>query len=371
MDTNQIYDLLNVVSKEVIGETAIQAVDATSLVALGKQVLNSNYVDPWLNTLIMRIGKTIVWNRSYQSQYKDLALDNIQWGALVQKLDVSVGDFVEDVAWDLEDGDSVDMYIVKKPKAKQKFFAIRSPYSNFITNQQWKLKEAFASAGAMAAFMSAIATKMQTKLTLAHDNQCRVAMGNFMLLTGDHQKIHLVTEYNARTGESVTSDTALFDEAFLRYASARISLLRKKLRGLSVMYNKDNEERFTPDNLQEFYVLDEFNTAMESQMLYGAYHDSYVKMKSGIEVPYWQAAQDPFKLSLTIDDGTGEGTETETLDNIVGVVFDKWALGTFREEEEVLTTPVNARGRYYNTFWHQNQLWFNDLSENGLVFLLD
>ena len=81
MDTNQIYDLLNVVSKEVIGETAIQAVDATTLVALGKQVLNSSYVDPWLNTLIMRIGKTIVWNRSYQSQYKDLALDNIQWGA--------------------------------------------------------------------------------------------------------------------------------------------------------------------------------------------------------------------------------------------------------------------------------------------------
>ena len=52
-------------------------------------------------------------------------------------------------------------------------------------------------------------------------------------------------------------------------------------------------------------------------------------------------------------------------------MFDHDAMGTFREEETVLTTPVNARAAYYNTFWHERPLWFNDMGENGIVFFLD
>ena len=55
----------------------------------------------------------------------------------------------------------------------------------------------------------------------------------------------------------------------------------------------------------------------------------------------------------------------------MGFIFDKYALGTHRAEEETLTTPLNASGRYFNTFHFAEQLWFNDLSENGIVFCLD
>ena len=61
----------------------------------------------------------------------------------------------------------------------------------------------------------------------------------------------------------------------------------------------------------------------------------------------------------------------KTIENVVGVLFDREAIGTFRQEEKVLTTPVNARGAYYNTFWHEKQMWFNDMSENAVIFTLN
>jgi hypothetical protein len=52
-------------------------------------------------------------------------------------------------------------------------------------------------------------------------------------------------------------------------------------------------------------------------------------------------------------------------------MFDKDALGTYKKEETAATTPLNAAGLYYNTYYHSQQLWFYDPSENLVVFTLN
>ena len=69
--------------------------------------------------------------------------------------------------------------------------------------------------------------------------------------------------------------------------------------------------------------------------------------------------------------GKVDGKTDKTIENVVGILFDREGIGTFRQEEKVLTTPVNARGAYYNTFWHEKQMWFNDMSENAVIFTLN
>jgi hypothetical protein len=59
------------------------------------------------------------------------------------------------------------------------------------------------------------------------------------------------------------------------------------------------------------------------------------------------------------------------VDDILGLVYDRDACGCYKWDEEVATTPVNAGGLYYNTFYHLQQLWFNDLSENFVIFTLN
>lgn len=372
MDTNQIYSLVNEIAEQAIGKSDIKATDTSTLVALGNSILSStSYTENFLNTLVQRIGRTIISYRKYSSKFRVLAKSDLEWGSIVQKIKVDMPSVVEDKSYDLNDGDSIDMYVVSKPKAKQTFFAIRTPYSCFITMQEWQLKEAFTSASTMGSFVSAVFGEVQNALELAMENLGHLTVANYIALTSDKQRIHLLTDYNAIKGSSLTASQAKLDEGFLRYAIGQMNIYSNRFADMSVLYNKEGEVRHTPKNRQQFAIIDEFEEYLRTQVQYAAFHDQFVQRSANLSIPYWQASSDRYSIDLKVQDSTGTTTSSVQLDNILAFLFDDEALGLYRKEESVLTTPVNARGRYTNTFWHEKQLWFNDLSENGVVFLID
>jgi hypothetical protein len=56
---------------------------------------------------------------------------------------------------------------------------------------------------------------------------------------------------------------------------------------------------------------------------------------------------------------------------IFGVMFDEAALGYTLVNQWSAPTPFNARGGYSNIFWHETARYWNDFTENGVIFLLD
>lgn len=367
METTQLYSIVNSINKQTMGETAIQAVDTASFIAMGNSVLSSAInTEAWLNTLLQRIGKTIISFRPYTNKMSELAFTDMQWGAIMQKIKVEMPEAVEDVSVELEDGESVDHYIVAKPQAKQKIFVVRSPYTFFVTIQRKWLYEAFLSEGAMEQFIAAIFGELQNKLELSQENLGRLCLANFIANMGDSQKIHLLTDYNTLSGQSITGDKALIDNGFLRYAMGQMRLYSEYLQTMSTLYNKEKCKRHTPLRDQRFVTRADFKIAMETQVEYAAFHEGYLQKVADITVPYWQSADD--RGSIIIDGGEGEDIK---INNILGIIHDREALGTFRKSTDVLTTPVNARGAYYNTFYHTDDARFNDLSENAILFLLD
>lgn len=368
MATTQIYTLVNEVNSQIMGEKAIAAVDTNSFVSLGQQVLSSqDNVENFTNTLVERIARTIISYRMYNSRLKPIVFDDIRWGAIVQKLKVEMPEAIEDEAYDLVDGESVDMYIIKKPKVHQKFFVTRTPYSFFITIQRWQLKRAFLSEAAMGSFISAVFGEVQNKLELTFESLGYLAMDNFIANVTPAQTINLVTMYNAAAGKTVpTGEGALFDGDFLRYAISTMNKYAFRMESMGSLYNAEGYTRHTPMAYQRFVAITDFIEAMKSVVQWQAFHEQYVSKAATIEIPHWQSAQSPLDINVTDKNGTAT-----TINNIVGFIHDRDALGTYRKEEETLTTPVNARGRYTNTFWHEEQMWFNDLSENALVFTLN
>lgn len=372
MEVSQIYELVNNVAQQTLGTDAITAVDTSTLVALGDTVLAStNSTENFLKTLVSRIGRTIIAHRKYDNQLAPIVMEDMEWGAVVQKIRVLMPTVQEDDAFELEDDDSIDMYKIKKPKAEQKLFYKKSAYSCYVTIQEFQLKEAFLSASAMGSFITAIYGEVKNYLEYSIENLSRLTMANYMALTGNNQRIDLCTLYTQKTGKAITADVALYDGDFLRFAIGQMNLYAKKMKTMSTLYNTEGKARFTPDNKQMFAIINEFQTAMETQVQYAAFHDDYVKKRANIELPYWQAAKSPLDIDLKVYDGTATTTKAVKLKNVIGFLFDRDALGTFRKEEAVLTTPINARGRYTNTFWHEQQMWFNDLSENGIIFTLN
>lgn len=373
----QIYPIVNSVFRQMTGRDDITAVDTQSLVAMGQELENLGKLDMYLNTLSKRIGYTIDGYRIYNSKFSVMARTEVEWGAAVQKIDTEMPDAVEDKMWEIGkmDGQSVDQYIISNPKAHQKIFEKNSAYSFFITTALYQLRDAFLSEGAMNRFMNQIFGKTQNKIEVVHEDLARLCVANYILNMANTQHFHLVTIYNSMNPPTqVTTQTALFDAPFLRFVAGFINNVSRKMETMSILYNKEGKTRFTPRSLQNLYMIADFVTQMETVSYFGAYNPKWITADPDIVLPYWQSNKSPktnndFFEAMCIK-GTADN-KVKTVQLCLGILFDWEAMGTFRKQEMVLTTPVNARAAYYNTFWHERQMWFNDMGENAVAFFLD
>lgn len=368
MDAKQIYSVVNSVVEQATGKKELTVADNQGLVSLGNAILSSqDLTDNFLNTLVMRIGKTIVSYRQYRNTFNSLMMDDFEWGNILQKIKVSMPQAVTDESYGLENGKSVDHYKVSKPVATQKLFTTNAPYAYYITIQRAHLKEAFTSENSMGAFISAIYGEVNNAIELGLENLGRNCLGNYVAeIHGSGREINLLKEYNEKTSATLTSASCLFDNGFLRYAVGRIKNISKKFTSMTQIYNDGTETRHTPLEMQKLFVLSDFETALETQVEYGAFHEQYVSLNGFEEIPFWQSINTPMDLKVS---KASDNTETN-VKGLVAVLFDHDSMGMFKHEEDVLTTPVNASGMYYNTYWHEKQLWFNDLSENCVTFII-
>ena len=384
METNQIYSLLNSVNQQSEGKIDITVVDTASFVALGDAVLSSSTnTEPFLNSLCQLIYRDVVEGRAYKSPLRSLMKGTAEWGAIVRKVSVDMPELEEEKAVPLTDGQSVDQYTVKLPKVHQWLFVSRTPYSAFVTIQRVWLKEAFKSEAAMESFIATVFLKIQNRLELSIENLTKMAIANYIGLSKANQTFNLVSMYNAEKGLTDTNAiqagiSAMHNADFMRWAVGIIKEVMSNLSSMSVLYNYEGEERFTPYAEQHLMMLSRFKTQLETTALYGAFNEEYVNIVQKEIVPHWQGkGTTPMdfakqsKIVVKVRVPGSEASSEKQIENVVAVLFDNEAVGAYRQIEEVATTPLNARGLYTNTFFHEQQLWFNAVDENFVVFTLN
>lgn len=370
MAIKQIYDIVNSVNKQTMGLTDIAVVDELGLISLGQTVLTTNgLADTWLNSLAQRIGRTIISFREYKSKYSDMVLDSLQWGNIVQKIKVSMPEATEDESYNLVNGESVDMYKVANPKVTQSFFTTETPYQFYVTVKRTQLQEAFTSEGAMNGFIAAIYGEVQNAIELSLESLARNCINNYLAeIQSTNRVINLLDLYNTETNKALTVNTCKHDKDFLAFCVSRINLYSKYMENMSTMYNDGTQTRHTPKSLQVLRVLEDFESRLETVLQYQAFKDGYVKLNNYHTTSFWQSIKSPSHVHVKrasdkadINYGTYE---------ILAVLYDRDALGLFKKDAWNSTTPFNSAGGYYNTYYHHKELYFNDLSENFVVFVI-
>lgn len=400
MTTNQIYTIVNEVNAEAFGSDAIDVIDLQGLISLGDAVLSSTgNTEAFLNTLVQRIGRTIISFRQYRNKLADMVVNDFEYGAILQKIRVHLTEAETDPAYGLTDGYSVDPWTVNKPDVEQKLFVTRTPYMFHVTIARKQLKEAFLSESGMGAFIGAVFGQVRNSIEVSLENLGRLCIANMMAeftpftpSAGDttpattlNHEVKLCTLYNTARGYHgvipgeggaadtpastgyVDADTCLFDDDFLRFAVKTMKSYSDNFTDMSTLYNDGEIETFTPREEQRLKVLSSFERALETVVQYSAFNEEMVRLNAFATLNFWQSAQtaDTVKVERASD-----GVAV-TIQNVVGVLYDRDALGIYKRDEDVLTTPVNAKGLYYNTFYHQLELWFNDTSENFVFFTLN
>ena len=372
MTTEQIYTLVNEVNAEAFGSSALSVVDTSSLISLGNTVLSSSTnTEAFLNTLAQRIGRTILRFRDYRNKLGDMVINDFEYGAILQKIKVVMPKAEEDESYDLTDGQTIDHYKIAKPVVDQKLFVTRTPYQFKITIQDTHLKEAFLSESAMGSFIGIIFGEVRNAIEVSLENLSRVTLATAIAeCAGTSRMIDLVSEYNGLYNPSSALDavTAQNDPDFMRYAMYRINTVIDGIQDMSTLYNDGSLETFTPREDIRVKVISSFMRKLETVVEYAAFHDQFVRPDADIvRINYWQSAQDPMDVKIT----RPSDSDSVSRGNIVALIHDRDAMGVYKIDERVATTPINAAGLYYNTFYHQKQLRFIDKSENFLCFTLN
>lgn len=382
LTATQIYSIVNEVAKQAMGSSAIAVVDNAGLIALGNTVLGSDTTkNNFINALTDRIGRTIVSFRAYNSHFPDFERDSIEWGNILQKIKIAMPEAEEDQSYNLKDGTSVDMYKINKSKVNQLLFTNETPWQTHITVHLDALEKAFVDSNAMGAFISSMFGEVQNRIELAMENLSIDCVNNYMAeiikgkATSPNRVINLVTEYKDKTGVDHTTEplSALDDEDFLKYVVRRINSLSTTMEYMTTgLFNtpqgtESAYTRHTPKSEQRMMLFIDLVNSLKTNINSKAFNMEQVAIDIPFKtVPFWQSLQTPAGINIKPASGGSAIVQSE----VMGILYDREAMGTFKKKYTSLTTPINAAGKYYNVFYHMITMYFNDLTENAVVFLL-
>lgn len=382
LTATQIYSIVNEVAKQAMGSSAIAVVDNSGLVALGNTILGSDTTkNNFINALTDRIGRTIVSFRAYNSHFPDFERDSIEWGNILQKIKIAMPEAEEDQSYNLKDGTSVDMYKINRSKVNQLLFTTETPWQTHITVHLDALEKAFVDSNAMGAFISSMFGEVQNRIELAMENLSIDCVNNYMaeIIKGKDSSptrvINLVTEYKDKTGVDHTTEplSALDDEDFLKYVVRRINSLSTTMEYMTTgLFNTPQGDegaytRHTPKSEQRMLLFIDLVNSLKTNINSKAFNMEQVAIDIPFKtVPFWQSLQTPAGINIKPASGGDAIVQSE----VMGILYDREAMGTFKKKYTSLTTPINAAGKYYNVFYHMITMYFNDLTENAVVFLL-
>lgn len=391
LTAKQIYGIVNEVALQAMGTKAITVVDNAGLIALGNTVLGSDATkNNFINALTDRIGRTIVSFRAYHSHFPDFERDSIEWGNILQKLKIGMPDVEKDDSYDLVDGTSVDQYKINKAKVNQLLFTTETPWQTHITVHLDDLEKAFIDSSAMGVFISGMFGEVQNRIELAMENLSMDCVSNYMAEIIKRKEavpnrvINLVTEYKDKTGvdHTTTPINALDDEEFLKYVVRRINGISSTMEYLTDrMFNDPGfytdaviptdqsnvMARHTPKSEQRLMLFIDMVNSLKTNINSKAFNMEQVAIDIPFTtVPFWQSLQTPSGINVKPTSG-GDAIDQSL---VMGIMYDREAMGTFKKKYSSLTSPINAAGKYYNVFYHMITMYYNDLTENAVIFLL-
>lgn len=398
MTVFQAGTILQSLVKQATGQAVIAASTPGEFVSVAQTALKTGY-DPILNAMSQMWGRTIFSIRPYSRKFSGLEMSMERWGNAVRKLSIADKPIEDDarftwpVGYDstkapnaLGEGESVDMYALNKPDILQVNFYGQSVYENSYTIFKDNMDVAFTSAEEFMRFNSLVTGNRSDKLEQYRENIARGILANYIgSLLAEKQTtriVHLLSEYNTETGLALTAQNVYQPEnfaSFMQWAYARIATISRMMTERSEMYqtviNEKHVMRHTPANKQKVYLYAKAMDQFDAMVKANTFHDNYLKFTDYEGVNFWQSIETPDSISITpvYTSTTGVATTGETVKQagIFGVIFDEEALGYAQVNNWAAVTPFNAKGGYWNTYDHVNFRAIMDMSEKGVLLLLD
>lgn len=393
MNVNQICNLINTVSSEVLGKNNMIREDLTGLVDLGKEVFNQNAVDNYVKSLVNHIGKVVFVNRPYSGKVPSVLMDAWEFGSVLEKISADVPQAEENDTWNLTNGTEYKQDVFHKPTVSAKFFNSNVTFEVPVSITERQVKESFSSAEQLNGFLSMIYSAVEKSMTIKTDALIMRTINNMIAETLDADKkafsegdatqeqvdystastvrcVNLLKLYNTKTGAQLTAEVAVTTPDFIRFAAYMMGLYADRLQTISTLFNVGGKERFTPKDVLHTVLLSDFAAAAKTYLYADTYHNENVLLPAAETVASWQATGENYDFAdVSKIDVTSASGAVVSVSGVLGVMFDRDALGVTNLNKRV-TTNYNAKAEFFNNYFKFDAGYFNDTNENFVVFFV-
>lgn len=410
MIVKQAGAILKDVVEQATGRAVLNPANVGEFVSVATTALKTA-TDPVMNALTQMWGRTIFAVRPYREKFASLYMDMDEWANATRKISFADTDIEDDerfkypVAYDAGqdpatgNGLAVDMFKIHKDDVLETKYYGQSVYQDVRTEFLSSLETAFRSPEEFMRYNAAAVLNRANKLAQYRENIGRAItinligslyyIANSVAPLGDAGRvIHLLTEYNAETGLSLTNQTVMQQDnyaAFTRWVYARIGNLVDLMSERSTLYqttvNGKVINRHTGADDMRIFILSKYLRQMDSMAKSVTFNDDLLRLGTVESVAFWQDIKTPDQVdlanvvSLTGADGaiitSALAAGSTALSNVYGVIFDRDALGYSMVRERSFVTPFNAAGEYWNTYMHANFRAFQDTTEKSVLLMLD
>ena len=400
MSVEQASTVLNNIYEQVCGKPITGVTNTQDFVSVAQTALLSGR-DPVLNALSQWWSRTIFAYRDYTAPMNTLEMDLDRYGNAVRKLSPIAREMQDDesfiypVAYDAVnyplnpygDGVSVDMWKIDKQKVQQMNFYGTAVYQNKYSIFKNQFDNAMSSAEEFARFNSMNMTERNNEKEQFKEAVGRGIQLNFIGALIDEgntdRVIHLLTEYNTATGQSLTAQTVMQSAnyvPFMRWVWARIKtlirLMGRRSNKFQTVVNNEPVFRFTrPENMRVAILASAYDQ-MQTMVMSDTFHDDYLKGITFESVDFWQSIDSPDEIDVTpVYTSTGGAVTTAgsaiQQTGVFGILHDRDALGFSMVNSWSAITPLNVVGGYWNEAYHALIKTIQDNTEKAIVLLLD
>lgn len=401
MEVTQIYALINSVSGEVLGRADIVTEDLKGIVDLGTEVFNQNAVDNYVKSLVNHIGKVIFVNRPYAGKVPSVLMDAWEFGSVLEKISADAPQAEENDTWNLTDGKTYSQDVFHKPTVTAKFFNSKVTFEVPVSITERQVKESFSNAAQLNGFISMIYAAVEKSMTIKADALIMRTINNMIAETvladaaafggstgnltdanlssaSTARCVNLLKLYNdkyfpatpAQGDGALTAVKAMTDPDFIRFASYVMGTYADRLQSISTLFNVGGKERFTPKDMLHVVLLSDFAKAAQTYLYSDTFNRGDVLLPQAETVPFWQGSGKNYDFANTGHISVKEsGGKTVDISGVLGVMFDRDALGVCNLDRRV-TTNYNAKAEFFNNYYKFDAGYFNDTNENFVVFFI-
>lgn len=380
----QISTLLNTILGQARLNTAA-VVDTSSFVSVAQTALKCA-PDVLLESISqMFTNRDIISIRPYTRKFRGLERSAMEWGNAVRKLNYVDSPMEENPAWELTDGESVDMYTVKTTDILQTNFYGQATWEQEFSVFDYQLNIAFANPYSFQAFMSGMYQNKADQREQAHESLARATIlnliGGVLLGNTSDGNVKVLTLYNAQNGTSLTKADVMKSENFPDFLKFFVATLKIYLKLMSERSQKFQINvtgkpitRHTPKEDIMMYLYTPFFEKAKTMVYGDIFHENYMNIGNYEEVNFWQSIEDTQAINVTAAYTDANGavkTGTANNENVLGIIFDREAAGYNTIINRSWTTPYNGKGAYTNNGISFSDRYYNDFTEKAIVFTLD